>query len=92
MKRRSRQRKVLVKNKEKEKITKQFNASTIQPTKQVDTVIDVDPQYFRPTEVNLLLGDPTKAQQKLGWKHEYDIEALVKDMVKSDIEEIRNDK
>ncbi|WP_340106409.1 GDP-mannose 4,6-dehydratase [Rhodohalobacter sp. 8-1] len=47
-------------------------------------VIEVDPQYFRPTEVDLLLGDPTKAQEKLGWKFEYDIEALVEDMVKAD--------
>lgn len=47
-------------------------------------VIEVDPQYFRPTEVDLLLGDPTKAQEKLGWKFEYDINALVEDMVKSD--------
>lgn len=47
-------------------------------------VIEVDPQYFRPTEVDLLLGDPTKAQEKLGWKFEYDINALVEDMVKAD--------
>jgi GDPmannose 4,6-dehydratase len=47
-------------------------------------VIEVDPQYFRPTEVDLLLGDPTKAQEKLGWKFEYDIDALVEDMVKAD--------
>jgi len=47
-------------------------------------VIEVDPQYFRPTEVDLLLGDPTKAQEKLGWKFEYDIDALVEDMVKTD--------
>ena len=47
-------------------------------------VIEIDPQYFRPTEVDLLLGDPTKAQEKLGWKFEYDIDALVEDMVKAD--------
>lgn len=47
-------------------------------------VIEVDPQYFRPTEVDLLLGDPTKAQEKLGWKFDYDIDALVEDMVKAD--------
>jgi GDPmannose 4,6-dehydratase len=47
-------------------------------------VIEVDPQYFRPTEVDLLLGDPTKAQEKLGWKFEFDINALVEDMVKAD--------
>lgn len=48
------------------------------------SVIEVDPQYFRPTEVDLLLGDPAKAQEKLGWKFEYDINALVEDMVKAD--------
>ncbi len=48
------------------------------------TVIEVDPQYFRPTEVDLLLGDPSKAKEKLGWKFEYDINALVEDMVKAD--------
>ena len=47
-------------------------------------VIEVDPQYFRPTEVDLLLGDPTKAQEKLGWKFKYDVNALVEDMVKAD--------
>ena len=47
-------------------------------------VIEVDPQYFRPTEVDLLLGDPTKAQEKLNWEFKYDIDALVEDMVKSD--------
>jgi len=47
-------------------------------------IIEVDPQYFRPTEVDLLLGDPTKAQEKLGWKFEYDVNTLVEDMVKAD--------
>ena len=47
-------------------------------------IIEVDPQYFRPTEVDLLLGDPTKAQEKLGWKFKYDVNALVEDMVKAD--------
>lgn len=49
-----------------------------------ESVIEVDPQYFRPTEVELLIGDPAKAKEKLGWSFEYDIEALVKDMVESD--------
>jgi len=48
-------------------------------------VVAVDPRYFRPTEVELLLGDPTKAQQKLGWKPQYDLPALVKDMMQSDL-------
>jgi len=48
-------------------------------------VLSVDPKYFRPTEVELLIGDPTKAQTKLGWKTEYQLSDLVEDMVRSDI-------
>ena len=48
-------------------------------------VLAVDPKYFRPTEVELLIGDPTKAKTKLGWKTEYDLQGLVKDMVQSDL-------
>jgi GDPmannose 4,6-dehydratase len=48
-------------------------------------VVRVDPKYFRPTEVDLLIGDPTKAMTKLGWKPKYDLPALVKDMVASDL-------
>ncbi len=48
-------------------------------------VVEVDPAYFRPTEVDLLLGDPTKAKTKLGWEPEYDLAALVKDMIESDL-------
>jgi GDPmannose 4,6-dehydratase len=48
-------------------------------------VLAVDPKYFRPTEVDLLIGDPTKANTKLGWKPEYDLSDLVKDMMQSDI-------
>lgn len=48
-------------------------------------VVAVDPRYFRPTEVELLIGDPTKAKEKLGWKLQYDLPALVKDMMESDV-------
>ena len=48
-------------------------------------VVAVDPKYYRPTEVELLIGDPTKAKTKLGWKPKYDLESLVKEMVQSDI-------
>ena len=48
-------------------------------------VLSVDPQYFRPTEVDLLIGDPAKAKEKLGWVPEHDLSALVKDMMNSDI-------
>lgn len=48
-------------------------------------VVAVDPRYFRPTEVELLIGDPTKSMTKLGWKPKYDLKALVQDMVTSDV-------
>ena len=47
--------------------------------------VAVDPRYFRPTEVDLLIGDPTKARTKLGWKHETGFEALVAEMVAADL-------
>jgi GDPmannose 4,6-dehydratase len=49
-------------------------------------VVRVDPQYYRPTEVDLLLGDPTKSKTQLGWKPQYDLAGLVKEMVASDLE------
>ncbi|MCI0920770.1 GDP-mannose 4,6-dehydratase [Sphingobacterium rhinopitheci] len=48
-------------------------------------VVRVDPEYYRPTEVDLLLGDPTKSKTVLGWKPKYDIKALVKEMVQEDL-------
>ncbi len=48
-------------------------------------VVAVDPQYFRPTEVDLLLGNPKKAEEKLGWKREYQLKELVNDMMESDL-------
>jgi len=55
------------------------------------TVVKVDPQYFRPTEVDLLIGDASKAQQKLGWTPKYDLSALIKDMVISDLHLVKKD-
>lgn len=54
-------------------------------------VLSVDPSYFRPTEVDLLIGDPTKAKKELGWEPEFDLEDLVKDMMKSDIALFKKD-
>lgn len=59
--------------------------------KQGDIVVCVDPRYFRPTEVDLLLGDPSKAEQKLGWKREFNLQNLVDDMMKSDLKLMRKD-
>jgi GDPmannose 4,6-dehydratase len=55
------------------------------------TVVKVDPKYFRPTEVDLLIGDATKAKEKLGWVPKYDLQALVADMVKADLHLVKKD-
>lgn len=55
-------------------------------------VVNVDPRYFRPTEVDLLIGDPTKSKTKLGWEPEYDLAGLVKDMMEADIKLFEKDK
>ncbi len=59
------------------------------PDYQLETgteILAIDPRYFRPTEVDLLIGDPTKANTQLGWKPKYDLKMLVKEMVESDME------
>src|SRR5436305_8218475 len=50
-----------------------------------ETLVEVDPRYFRPTEVDFLLGDSSKARAKLGWRHRTSFDALVSDMVKADM-------
>jgi len=55
-------------------------------------LVIVDPKYFRPTEVDLLIGDATKAREKLGWVPKYDLPALVKEMVEADIDLFRKEK
>ncbi|PRY03976.1 GDPmannose 4,6-dehydratase [Pontibacter ummariensis] len=55
-------------------------------------VVAVDPRYFRPTEVELLIGDPTKSKTKLGWEPKYDLPALVKDMMGADLENFHREK
>jgi GDPmannose 4,6-dehydratase len=52
-------------------------------------LVEIDPRYFRPTEVDLLLGDPGKAHQKLGWRHKTSFADLVRDMVESDRRQVR---
>jgi GDPmannose 4,6-dehydratase len=52
-------------------------------------VVAVDPEYFRPTEVELLIGDPAKANKKLGWKPKYDLAGLVKEMMESDVARVK---
>ncbi|PKP02715.1 MAG: GDP-mannose 4,6-dehydratase [Bacteroidetes bacterium HGW-Bacteroidetes-9] len=55
-------------------------------------VLAVDPRYFRPTEVELLIGDPTKSKTVLGWEPEYDLNGLVKDMMEGDLHLMKKDK
>ncbi|GAB6163083.1 hypothetical protein JCM12298_22430 [Desulfothermus naphthae] len=54
--------------------------------KKGDVVIEVDPRYFRPTEVDILIGDATKAREKLGWRPKHTLEDLIRDMVFADLE------
>ena len=56
------------------------------------TLIEVDPRYFRPTEVDLLLGDPSKARQRLGWRHKTSFDDMVKEMVAADLVAVRREK
>lgn len=55
---------------------------TIQPGEEI---ISIDPKYFRPTEVDLLVGDPSKSMNQLGWKPKYDLDGLIKEMIDSDL-------
>jgi GDPmannose 4,6-dehydratase len=49
-------------------------------------LVEIDPRYFRPTEVDLLIGDPTKARKKFGWRHKVSFDALVAEMVRADLQ------
>ena len=72
-----------------EKFTKtvgsQFLEKILHRAQNNKYIVGVDPAYFRPTEVDLLIGDPTKSQTILGWKPKYDLPALVQDMMQSDV-------
>jgi len=60
------------------------------PKYQLETgkvIVEVDPKYFRPTEVEMLIGDATKAKEKLGWETEYNLQELVREMVESDLKQ-----
>jgi GDPmannose 4,6-dehydratase len=65
------------------------------PDFQIETgkeVVAIDPNYYRPTEVDLLIGDPTKSKTKLGWLPKYDLPALIKDMMQADVENFMKEK
>jgi GDPmannose 4,6-dehydratase len=55
------------------------------------TLVEIDPRYFRPTEVDHLCGDPSKARAKLGWKHKVSFDALVREMVEADLAAVRRE-
>jgi len=61
-------------------------------TETGDVLVEVDKRYFRPTEVDLLIGNPAKAEKVLGWKAKYDLQALVSEMVQADIKHFERDK
>ena len=74
---------------------KAFVVSSSNPNYRLEkgkNVMSIDPRYFRPTEVELLLGDATKANTKLGWKPKYDVKGLVKEMMEADLDLFRRDK
>ena len=55
-------------------------------------LVSVDPTYFRPTEVEILIGDASKAKEKLGWSPTYDLNQLISEMISSDLEEAKKDR
>jgi len=61
------------------------------PDSSIKTIIQVDQKYFRPSEVDELLGDPSKAEEKLGWKSSTTFNELVKEMTMSDYKEAEKD-
>lgn len=65
------------------------NRNPDSPVKVGTKVVAVNPKYYRPSEVELLLGDPTKAGEKLGWKRTYSLQELVKEMVREDLKEAK---
>ena len=56
------------------------------------TVVKIDPEYHRPTEVDLLIGDASKCKEKLNWQPKYDLQALVKEMMEADVAVFRKEK
>jgi len=71
-----------------------FVVSCSNPDYQLEAgkkVVAVDPKYFRPAEVDLLIGDPTKSKTKLGWKPKYDLAMLVQEMVAADVDYFRKE-
>ncbi|MBP1676860.1 MAG: GDP-mannose 4,6-dehydratase [Bacteroidetes bacterium] len=82
----------LIESVDTEKFTERVGAEFLEAVKLIKTpVVEVDAAYFRPTEVELLIGDPTKSKSKLNWKPEYDLPALVQDMMRSDVKVMKKE-
>lgn len=75
----------VIKSIDKTKFTAATGLNDFERSGEGTEVLAIDPEYFRPTEVDVLIGDPTKAKEKLGWVPEYDLKGLVEDMMQSDI-------
>jgi GDPmannose 4,6-dehydratase len=67
------------------KVGKEYLNNFLTRLTENPVVVRVDKRYYRPTEVDLLLGDPSKARSILGWKPEYDLDGLIDDMITSDL-------
>jgi GDPmannose 4,6-dehydratase len=74
-----------------ERVGAQYLEAIKERVAKEEQLVGVDPKYFRPTEVDLLIGDPTKSNTVLGWKPEYDLAGLVEDMMQSDIKLFKKD-
>jgi len=76
-------------NKEKGVVVKSGNPDFVVKPGQV--VVEIDPNYFRPSEVDYLIGDASKAKEKLGWSPRYTLDALIREMVEADLQNFRRD-
>jgi len=74
-----------------ERVGEKYLEAIKQRIAKQEQVVGVDPKYFRPTEVDLLIGDPTKSKTMLGWEPKYDLKGLVEDMMQSDIKLFKKD-
>ena len=72
-----------------EGIKSKYNLKKNAEGKTEALLVEVDPQYYRPTEVDKLVGDPTKAKKKLGWEPEYDLQGLIRDMMEGEIKQMK---
>ena len=75
--------------KDEKGIVRSVTANIAHNVKEGDVIVRVDPRYFRPAEVETLLGDATKAKEKLGWEPNINVQDMCAEMVKNDLKEAR---